>query len=388
MLCAAPAAEPADKGASRRKTLRWWAEAELGVEVDTNATRLDTAATSGDPVTSALLRGHAQLGLKWHPVRTFAFGASYDLAGKVFFREAARGQDTLIHRATASAGVGLGQGLLAQVVGLYHEGFQRTPTPGDPAAGLFDFRLLDGRAQLVLAPDSRLVASLGLGLQRFTYKESASLSFDSVLGALGLESAWTLGKGARESELELSFGYGLAHRRYGAYLELLCTTLECAAQCQADPDCDPSQPVTYSYRGAKRADLAQRLQVGITWVGPVLLSGTYVLVVSRSSSYGLGYLLHDLTGRLVAPLFWKIYATLQFRARLLSADVPGALEELGLGFEEENRSHVLLQLERSLWRTLKIVLRYTLFVGDLRDPRRESLRHLAFLGVGYRYGGR
>lgn len=381
ILCATLASAP---GASPKR-LQWWTEAELGVELDTNATRLDSSAAAGDPVLSALMRGHAQLGLRWRPVGAFVLGGSYDLAGKVYFNDKARGQDTLIHRADAQVGVRLGQGLVAQLAGIYHEGFQREPQVDDPASGLFDFRLLDGRAQLVLAPSSQLIASLGVGIQRFTYKPSQAISFDSALGALSLDSAWTLGQGARESELELSFGYSLAQRRYGAKLELLCTTIECQDLCKNDPEC---KFLTYTYQYANRTDLAQRLQVGVTWVGPVLLSATYVLVSSRSNSYGLGYLLHDLTGKVVAPLFLRVYGTLQFRLRLLSTDVPGALEELALGFEEENRSHVLLQLERAVYRKLKILLRYTLFVGDLQHPEGGALRHLLFLGLGYRYDGK
>ncbi|MDY0000207.1 MAG: hypothetical protein RBU30_02815 [Polyangia bacterium] len=377
----------APSGAAR-KPLHWWTEAELGVELDTNATRLDSVAATGDPVMSALLRGHAQLGLRWRPLETFLVGGSYDLAGKVFFSDRARSQDTLIHRVDASLGVRLGRGLLGQLTGIYHEGFQREPQASDLSAALFDFRLLDGRAVLVLAPGDHLVASVGVGLQRFTYKPSQAISFDSALGAFSLESSWNLGRGARESELELSFAYSIAERRYGARLELLCTTQDCLDRCLADPECDPEQPMTYTYRAASRTDLAQRLQFGLTWVGPVLLSATYVLVSSRSNSYGLGYLLHDLTGKLVAPLVWKLYGTLQFRLRLLSTEVPGALEELALGFEEENRSHMLVQIERSLYKRLKAILRYTLFVGDLEHPRGDTLRHLLFLGLAFRYDGK
>lgn len=386
ILCASLSAAPEGRPAPKR--LQWWTEAELGVELDTNATRLDSSAATGDPVLSGLLRGHAQLGMRWRPVGSFLLGGSYDLAGKVFFSDRARGQDTLIHRADATVGVRLGHGLLAQIAGIYHEGFQREPPGDDLASSLFDFRLLDGRAQLVLAPSAQLIASLGVGVQRFTYKPSNAISFDSALGAFSLESGWTLGRGARESELELSFAYSIAQRRYGTPLELLCTTQDCLDRCLADPACDPLQPMTYTYRAANRTDLAQRLQLGVTWVGPLLLSATYVLVSSRSNSYGLGYLLHDVTGKVVAPLFWRLYGTLQFRLRLLSTDVPGALEELALGFEEENRSHVLVQLERAVHRKLKLVLRYTLFVGDLQHPAQETLRHLLFFGLGYRYDGK
>ena len=129
------------------------------------------------------------------------------------------------------------------------------------------------------------------------------------------------------------------------------------------------------------ADLLARFH-GVIPAGGV---GTRLWPLSRASAPKF---LHDLTGKVVAPLFLRVYGTLQFRLRLLSTDVPGALEELALGFEEENRSHVLLQLERAVYRKLKILLRYTLFVGDLQHPEGGALRHLLFLGLGYRYDGK
>ena len=90
---------------------------------------------------------------------------------------------------------------------------------------------------------------------------------------------------------------------------------------------------------------------------------------------------------MVTPLFAGIYGTLQVRARLLYYETNTVVLD-NPGFEEENRSHVLVQLERALYKGLRLVLRYTLFVGDLRAPDAASLRHLVFLGCAYRYRSR
>lgn len=388
----APAARRATAPATRRAfarppRIRYSLEASLGLEYDSNATRLDsTGAAEGEtPVQAGLLRGQAHGALWAHPTKSLVLKAIYDLAGKVFFEESARSQDALIHRLRAQAALRLGDGLAAQVAGLYHEGFQRRSGAITPGAGLLAFRLLEAKGSLLLVPGSWLVVAVGIGARRFTYKPDPLLDFDSLLGHAALQGSWTLGEGAGESQLEASLGYSLSRREYGAPMERPCTTETCRAQCAADSECDPALPITFAYPGSHRVDLVHRLSAGITWVGPVLLSATYALGVSGSNSFGLGYLRHDATLRCVASLGWRLYLTAQIRLRLLSSEVPGGVDARTLGFAEENRSHALLQLERRLGRGFRAVVRYTFFAGDLAHPNDAALRHLVYAGVAFRY---
>ncbi len=357
-------------------------DATLGVELDSNATRLDAEAASGDPVRAALMRGHARARLRYRPLSDLAMGATYDLAGKVFFTEAARGQDTLIHRLTAGASVRLGDGLALRLGGLYHEGFQRAVGPGSSAgAGLFAFRLLDGRSTLALLPAPWLVGAVGLGVRSFKYKPDRALSFDALLATVLVDIHRTLGKGKGESELDLGLAYSLSRRRFSDEPELLCPSH--VPGCEL-PDGSPSkQAVTFPLPGAHRQDMVHRLSVQLTWVRRVLVSGAYEYTRSLSGSFGFGYQRHELRAKVVAPLFWEIYGTAQLRARLVLFETNTVLLD-DPGFEEENLSHLLVQLERRLVGSFSLVLRYTLFLGDLISPRLSSLRHLVFVGCALR----
>jgi len=368
------------------KTLRWEAEATLGVEYDSNATRLDSDNAQGDPVHAPLMRGQGHLTLRYQPRPDVVLAGSYDLAGKAFFTEAARGQDTLIHRLTGAMGLRLGDGLAARISGLYHEGFQRAPAEGATAgAGLFDFRLVDGRVLLALAPTDAVVGTLAVGARRFTYKPDHSLSFDAVLGALSVDVRHTLGKGKNESELDLALSYTLSSRRFNDEFEQLCVSH--IPGCEPTDAPEPGKIVTFPYPQSTRRDLVHRLSLEITWVRGILLSGGYEYGNSHSNSFGFGYQRHEVRAKVVAPLFWKIYGTLQLRARLMFYEAATVVLD-DPGFEEDNRSHALLQLERQLYKGLRLVLRYTLFVGDLTSPKVASLRHLAFIGCSFRYRSR
>lgn len=389
MLALAIAAAPQSPQKSQQnlqQKLRWETEATLGVEYDSNATRLDSDNAVGDPVHAGLLRGQGHLKLRYQPRPDLVLAGSYDLAGKVFFMEAARGQDTLIHRLTGGLGLRLGDSLAARLSGLYHEGFQRSPADATTAgAGLFDFRLLDGRLLLALAPARAVVGTLALGARRFTYKPDPALSFDAVLGALSVDIRHTLGKGKTESELDVALSYTLSGRRFSDEFEHLCVSH--IPGCEPPDDPDPGQVVTFPHPSSTRRDLVHRLSVELTWVRGILLSGGYEYANSRSNSFGFGYQRHELRAKLVTPLFWKIYATLQIRARLMFYETVSVVLD-NPGFEEENRSHALLQLERELYKGLRLVLRYTLFVGDLTSPEAANLRHLVFVGCAYRYRSR
>ncbi len=366
--------------------LRWVVDATLGVEYDSNATRLDSDNSTGDPIHAALMRGQGHLTLRYQPLPDLVLASSYDLAGKVFFMEDARSQDTLIHRLTGAVGLRLGKGLALRASGLYHEGFQRAATDAtDGGAGLSDFRLLDGRLLLALAPSRSVMGSIALGARRFTYKPDPALGFDALLGALSVDIHHTLGKGKTESELDVVLSYSLARRRFDDEFEQLC--LSEIPGCELTGDPEPGQVVTFPYPASIRQDLVHRLSLQVTWVRGVLLSAGYEYGNSRSNSFGFGYQRHELRAKVVTPLFWKIYATLQIRARLMFYETNTVVLD-DPGFEEENRSHALLQFERKLYKGLRLVLRYTLFVGDLTAPRVANLRHLVFLGCAYRYKSR
>jgi len=386
MLALAIAAAPQSPQKSQqslRQTLRWEAEAAVGVEYDSNATRLDSDNTEGDPVHAGLVRGQGHLKVRYQPRPDLVLAGSYDLAGKVFFVEAARGQDTLIHRLTGGLGLRLGDSLAARLSGLYHEGFQRSPTKDTTAgAGLFDFRLLDGRLLLGLAATRAVMGSLSLGARRFTYKPDPALSFDALLGALSVDIRHTLGKGETESELDVAISYTLSGRRFSDEFEHLCVSH--IPGCELPETPEPGQVVTFPHPSSTRRDLVHRLSLELTWVRGVLLSGGYEYGNSRSNSFGFGYQRHELRAKVVMPLFWQIYGTLQIRARLMFYETASVVLD-DPGFEEENRSHALVQLERRLYKGLRLILRYTLFVGDLTSPEAANLRHLVFVGCAYRY---
>jgi len=387
-ITATPPSGPTPRSTQLPHKLRWEAEATLGLEYDSNATRLDSDNATGDPVHAGLMRGQGHLTLRYQPRPDLVLAGNYDLAGKVFFVEAARGQDTLIHRLTGALGLRLGKSLAARLSGLYHEGFQRsggTSTTTTAGAGLFDFRLLDGRLLLAQALTRRLVGSFALGARRFTYKPDSDLSFGAVLGALSFDLHHNLGKGKTESELDVTLSYTLSGRRFNGEFEHLC--LSHIPGCELTDPSEPGQVVTFPHPTSPRQDLVHRLSLEFTWVKGVLVSGGYEYGNSLSNSFGFGYQRHELRAKVVTPLYWKIYGTLQIRARLMFYETATLVLD-NPGFEEENRSHALFQLEREVYKGLRLVLRYTLFVGDLTSPEAAGLRHLVFAGCSYRYRSR
>jgi hypothetical protein len=382
-ITATPPSLPTPHATGPGQKLRWEVEATLGLEYDSNATRLDSDSASGDPVQAGLLRGQGHFTLRYQPRPDLVLAGNYDLAGKVFFAEAARGQDTLIHRLTGALGLRLGNSLAARLSGLYHEGFQRTATTSiTTGMGLFDFRLVDGRFLLAQALTPAVVGSFALGARRFTYKPDSALSFDAILGALSVDLHHTLGKGKTESELDVALSYTLSRRRFSSEFEHLC--LSHIPGCELSGDAEPGQVVTFPHPTSTRRDLVHRLSLEFTWVRGVLVSGGYEYGNSLSNSFGFGYQRHELRAKVVTPLFWKIFGTVQIRARLMFYETATVVLD-NPGFEEENRSHALFQLERELYKGLRIVLRYTLFVGDLTSPEAAGLRHLVFAGCSYRY---
>jgi hypothetical protein len=383
LLAAAPS--PANPAPSR---YRWSAEASAGFEYDSNATRLDTdPASTAARVDGAAFRGAATLLGGVRLGQHLGMSAAYDLAGRVFLNAAARGQDALIHRLTTGVGVVLGPGISLRLTGLYHEGFQRESRPGVTGGALYDFRLLDGRLSLGLDLAPGLAATLAGGAHRFTFKPTEALGFDAATAGVTLDVHRAVGQGRRESELDLSASYLLALRYFEQAMELACAP--------DLPTCTPTLPdqiVTFPHPVIRRRDLLHRVGLDATWVKQVLLSVGYGFIASQSSSHGLGYHRHEVQLKLVAPLFLKIYGTVLLRARFLRYDQPdrprSAVDPDALGFEEENRSMAVVQLEREVVRGLRVVLRYSLFVGDLLAPEVEALRHLLYLGVTYQRGSR
>ena len=354
---------------------------EAGPVVDSNSLRGDDCqssacgAAAGDsvaPVTSALMQMTADgnLRLKVGGVR---FGLGYGGGAKIFFAEAARQADELVHHLRGSVALPsrkVGIGLSAN----YYEAFQRVSTR--------DFRTAAFFSTFTVAHASATTATLRLGYFGLHYKPSVDFGFQSLVAGLALSRRLSSGPADERVNWRLRLSYNATLRGY----EGKATTAPEA--CSTDPSGWCTQ------LDQDRRDLNQLINVSIQYLGAANARFFYSAEINSSNSFGEAFVRHAVGMKFTAPLYWKFYLTAKGVLQFAKFDEPYNREVTSSSFtsiDDENRSTLVLHLARDISKRWSFGLRYAIYLNETQNEAAGKpaetpsfLRHLLFLGLRYR----
>ena len=382
--------------------------AELGPELDTNATRLRTVQGAAvDPVMAGLMRLTARASLSSKLGDRHFLRLIYGGGGKLFWDgEVGEGEDELVQHASLDWAVRLpsGAGTL-WTGGDYYDAYQRTSTR--------DFRTGQGRVRLNLQhPSTGARGFVLLSYRGLKYKPDGDLddarciegynpscarySFHGPLGELGLGWRFMNGKGADAVEWGISVSYGAGLRLFNSLIR--GHRDKCAPGSGAT---STAAAVCAYFKEGQRQDLNHLVRAQLDYQGNADFSLWYWAEINRSNSFGSSYIRHVVGLKFTTVLFWQIYLTAKGVLQIRQDEDPlffglgdADRDQTFINIEEENRSSVTVQLARDLgfW-DLSVLLRYSVQVGEAVSAAGGGsflspsyLRQTLFGGLRYQYG--
>ena len=362
--------------AAAQARTRLGATLELGPELDSNATRVETESGSSARVMSALTRFVASGRLQLRAWDRHAFALSYGGAGKLFHDGDAREADELLHHADLSWAWASPVGVLT-LAGSYYEAFQRQ--------SLWDFRAGQGVARLVTQLGSHLRPWVELGYRGLAWKPIEDYRFDGFVGGLGLRALLSSGAGPDAVEWELTLAYQAALRHFA--LEAAGVPVR---TCGSDECLDG--------KGIDRQDLNHLLRLEVVYLGHAEARFWYSAELNQSNSYGETYARHVVGLKYTTPLVWSLFMTIKAVLQVNQLSDPfvksAVANQNPQSTDDENRSRLELQLARDVTAWLSIYVRYGLYVSEsisFEDlPQEQALpgfqRHTLFGGVRINVG--
>jgi len=320
--------------------------ADAGIEYDSNPARVPTdGSLEVYPLGAPLFRGLLSGSLAYAgPSQRLRVQAT--TTGKVFFTPQQQQQNVLVAQFGYEHGARLGRSLLVGIVD-YFDAFQASaPQPLER-----DFRSLSAGGRFHSARPfeggHRLDGGLQLTGQLFHYKPDSLQSFagPSLLARLGVRLH------AGDPELGHDFDLSL----YG----------------RGD----------YRIYGPVRNDVFVSGGATVQWQGPLLIQLGYSAQVNMSSSELESYQRHLPHVKVAFRLPGELFFTLKGQLNLLQS-APGLSVPIQ-NIDEDNRSLVLLDLERPLPKGLAISARYSGYFS-LPSDGTPYQRHTAVLNFSYR----
>jgi hypothetical protein len=376
----------------------WHVTAELGPELDTNATRV---LKDRDPqVTSGLVRMTARGRVELRPGQRHLLLLEYGGGGKYFWLEDARPADELVQLANVQWAVRL-PGVMLWLVGTYYDAFQRQ-SARDFRTGLGQLRL--ELTQRGLAPRALFHA----GYRGLQYKPDDGdldrtqcagqfaaqapgcdkYSFHGPQGGLHLQWALTSGRGDALVDWSLELAYAAAYRAYAGLLRGQ------GERCPAGVG-----SICFYYADRRRQDLHQRLGAEVAYLGNAVAHFWYNVQFNTSNSFGATFVRHVIGIKFTADLVWEMFFTAKGVLQISNFRDPyyvtQANDQSFVDFEEENRSSVLVQLARGLGRNWSLHLRYALYINESSSGGESAagapyipayIRHTLLLGARLEYG--
>jgi hypothetical protein len=371
--------------------LRLTLKLDLGAEYDSNANRSEVTEGINNPdppVGSALIRTTARAALQWKRGINL-LRVQLGLGAKAFFDSAVRDQSVFVVQGGLDDRIALGRRGALTLSGDYYDAFQDlAPSPPgiDPTTRRRDFRTgtVGARLSLFQGPGSFW---LGLGYRGLHYKPTDGFDFQAPTGDLGASVAVQLGTEDAPHELSFSAGYHVERRAFNAPQEIELNYFDCAPDLPLKETCFATGP-------DDRLDWWHETNFELTYVGALLASLSYGAQLARSNSLGQSLLRHIVALRLSYRLPWRLYATVKGQLMIsngLYKIGPSAIVST-LTFatiEDENRNAVIADLEREIGKTgLAVDARYSFFANELGTQHTSFRRHVAYLGLTYRFSTR
>ncbi len=351
--------------------------AELGLEYDSNAHRVEeVAGTAGAVVGSFLQRLvlNAQLADQVAPRQTIAWSAT--VAGKVFDAPAARSEDVAIAQSSLMWRSALGARTWLAPAGTYYEAFQSWGPEGDPAGERRDFRSLAPTLELRSGLSNSVDLGLAAGYRWLLFKPDRDFDFDGPTAGINLRWLVDTESGA---DWEARASAAVEYRNFAGPAFV--------GNCLPDHLPCPGPAV--------RNDDFLVAQADLTRTGRVLLGAGYVFGYNASNSFGQTLVRHVAIARLATALPLGLYlaarADLSFvfyRDSIPLAATGDTTAMVGgkpfVNIEDENRSSVRVDLSRDVSERLRALLRYTFYANELGSSvgtyrRQTLLLSLAFV---------
>ena len=358
--------------------------AELGPELDTNATRLQRVEGGVEqPVTSGLMRLVARGGLGLKLGSRHFLSLEYGGGGKLFWTEEARSANELVQHADLAWAVRLPAGVL-WVNGSYYDAFQWQSER--------DFRSGHGGLKFSLShAPARMQATVHLGYRGLQYKPLDDYDFQGPVAGAGIRWALTSGRGDALVDWTVGLSYSASHRAYSGRM------LGLREKCPEDIG-QPAAKICVYPKQAAREDLNQTARVEVNYLGNADATLWYAMEYNRSNSFGESYTRHVVGLKFTAPLVWGIFfsakGVLQLAEMLDPASRSVTRESTFTNIEEENRSRLMVQLARDITEHWAVNLRYSLYVSESTLASDETpgskekpsfLRQTLFLGARFEY---
>ena len=376
-LCLALCTRPAQAGPQLNIT------AELGPELDTNATRLQVLAAGVDaPVTSGLMRLVARGSLGLRLGQRHFVSLEYGGGGKLFWTEDAQSANELVQHLDLAWAVRLPAGVL-WVNGSYYDAFQQQSER--------DFRTGHGGLRFTMShTPPNMEVNFHLGYRGLQYKPLESYDFQGPLGGVNIKWALTSGDVEHEVDWTLGLSYTAAHRSYTGMLMGL------REKCPPSGDGSPSEVCIYP-KDSPREDLNMVARAEVNYLGNADATLWYAAEINTSNSFGETYVRHAVGIKFTAPLLWGVFFTARGVLQLADMLDPYSRQVVQnltfVNIEEENRTRLSVQFSRDLVKHWSLNLRYSLFVNESTSTDSLSgasekptfLRQTLFLGVRFDY---
>lgn len=375
---AAASARAQDVGEPPPDNERYQLMAELGLEYDSNAHRVEEVSGSTGAVVGSFLERlvlSAQLTDQIAPRQLVTWSAT--AAGKLFDAPAARSENVAIAQSSLMWRTALGARTWLAPSGTYYEAFQSWAPDADPAGERRDFRSLAPMLELRTALSDSVDLGVAGGYRWLLFKPDRDFDFNGPTGGVNLRWLHDTESGA---DWEARAGAAIEYRGFAgpAYV----------GNCSS-PDGLPCPGP------AMRTDDFLVAQADLTRTGRVLLAAGYAFNYNGSNSFGQTLIRHVAIARVATALPLGLY--LAARADLSfvfyrdsipvakTADMtPMISGKPFVNIEDENRSSVRIDLSRDISERLRALLRYTFYANELGSSvgtyrRQTLLLSLAFV---------
>jgi hypothetical protein len=343
--------------------------AELGVEYDSNAHRVEQVAGVNGGIVGSFLERFVASGQGTGQVADrHAIAWSATAAGKIFDAPAARSENVAIAQSSLVWRTALGPHTWLAPSGMYYEAFQSWAPQYDPTGERRDFRSLAPTLELRTSLSDSVELGATAGYRWLLFKPDRDFDFNGPTAGANLRWLHDTDSGA---DWEARAGAALEHRGFAGPALI--------GRCTDDLPC-PGPAI--------RTDQFLMAQADVTRTGRVLLGAGYAFHYNDSNSFGETVTRHIAIARIAGALPLGLY--LAARADLLFAfyrdQVPVASMLAGKPFvniEDENRSSVRVDLSRDIGDNLRALLRYTFYANELGNSAGTYRRHTLLLSLAF-----